>query len=161
MGLLTGTVLGAGLGMLFAPKAGSELRGQLSEQAGNLANTASEGYKKASEVASEGYKKASEAASEGYKKASEVASEWAGKSREAGREMYDRTKDAVERGTEEAERYVRQATGATIGSPMPSAVGGSSTSSFGSENGPSAAHDETYTSPGATGSTGPSRSRRS
>ena len=38
MGLLTGTVLGAGLGMLFAPKAGSELRGQLSEQAGNLAN---------------------------------------------------------------------------------------------------------------------------
>ena len=29
MGLLTGTVLGAGLGMLFAPKPGSELRGQL------------------------------------------------------------------------------------------------------------------------------------
>ena len=43
MGLLTGTVLGAGLGMLFAPKAGSELRNQLSEQAGTLANTASEG----------------------------------------------------------------------------------------------------------------------
>ena len=36
MGLLTGTVLGAGLGMLFAPKSGSELRNQLSEQAGNL-----------------------------------------------------------------------------------------------------------------------------
>ncbi len=51
MGLLTGTVLGAGLGMLFAPRAGAELRGQLSEQATNLANTASEGYKKASEVA--------------------------------------------------------------------------------------------------------------
>ena len=33
MGLLTGTVLGAGLGMLFAPKSGSELRNQLSEQA--------------------------------------------------------------------------------------------------------------------------------
>ena len=30
MGLLTGTVLGAGLGMLFAPKSGSELRNQLS-----------------------------------------------------------------------------------------------------------------------------------
>ena len=29
MGLLAGTVLGAGLGMLFAPKAGSELRNQL------------------------------------------------------------------------------------------------------------------------------------
>jgi gas vesicle protein len=32
MGLLAGTVLGAGLGMLFAPKAGSELRSQLSSQ---------------------------------------------------------------------------------------------------------------------------------
>ena len=42
MGLLTGTVLGAGLGMLFAPKSGSELRSQLSEQAGNIANQASD-----------------------------------------------------------------------------------------------------------------------
>src|SRR4029078_13720103 len=41
MGLLTGAVLGAGLGMLSAPKAGSDLRGQLSEQASNLANSAS------------------------------------------------------------------------------------------------------------------------
>jgi gas vesicle protein len=157
MGLLTGTVLGAGLGMLFAPKTGSELRGQLSEQAGNLANTASEGYKKASEVASEGYKKASEAAAEGYKKASGAASELAEKGREAGREMYDRTKGAVERGTEEAQRYVREATGPTTGSPMPAAVGGSSTSSFGSDHVSSAASDDTYTS---LGSTGPSRPRR-
>ena len=36
MGLLAGTVLGAGLGMLFAPKAGSELRSQLSESATKL-----------------------------------------------------------------------------------------------------------------------------
>jgi gas vesicle protein len=32
MGLLTGTVLGAGLGMLLAPKAGSELRSDLLER---------------------------------------------------------------------------------------------------------------------------------
>ena len=51
MGLLTGTVLGAGLGMLFAPKAGSELRNQLSEQAGNLANAASEGYRRVHDTA--------------------------------------------------------------------------------------------------------------
>ena len=76
MGLLTGTVLGAGLGMLFAPKAGSELRGQLSEQAGNLANTASEGYRKATEAA--------------------------GDLADRGREMYDKAKDAVARGAEEA-----------------------------------------------------------
>jgi gas vesicle protein len=158
MGLLTGTVLGAGLGMLFAPKAGSELRGQLSEQAGTVANTASEGYRKASE-----------AASEGYKKASEVASEWAGKGRDAGREVYDRTKNAVNRGAEEAQRYVREATGATTGSPTPSTAGGPSALSFGPENIRSTAHDEilggelggSHTGPGSTGSTGPSGSRRS
>src|SRR5580765_2287769 len=81
MGLLTGTVLGAGLGMLFAPKSGSELRGQLSEQAGNLANTASEGYRRATET----------------------ASEWA----DRGRQMYDKAKDSVAKGADEAQRYVR------------------------------------------------------
>lgn len=49
MGLLAGTVLGAGLGMLFAPRAGSELRGQLSDQAGRLRNTATDAYQQASE----------------------------------------------------------------------------------------------------------------
>ena len=42
MGLLAGTVLGAGLGMLFAPKPGSELRSQLGESAGKLRSTAGE-----------------------------------------------------------------------------------------------------------------------
>lgn len=41
MGLLTGTVLGAGLGMLLAPKSGSELRNQLTEQASSLGRRAS------------------------------------------------------------------------------------------------------------------------
>jgi len=36
MGLIAGTVLGAGLGMLLAPKAGSELRGAIGEQARNF-----------------------------------------------------------------------------------------------------------------------------
>ena len=89
MGLLTGTVLGAGLGLLFAPKAGSELRNQLSDQAEQLANTASDGYRRASET----------------------AGEWAEKGREKGREVYDKAKDAVARGTDEAERYVRDAAG--------------------------------------------------
>jgi|SRR5579862_5218073 gas vesicle protein len=83
MGLLTGTVLGAGLGMLFAPKSGSELRNQLSEQAGNLANTASEGYRRASET----------------------ASDWA----DRGRQVYDKAADAVSKGADEAQRYVKDA----------------------------------------------------
>jgi hypothetical protein len=52
MGLLAGTVLGAGLGMLFAPRTGSELRSQLSEQAGRLRSTANETYHQASEKVS-------------------------------------------------------------------------------------------------------------
>src|SRR3954466_13971735 len=47
MGLLAGTVLGAGLGMLFAPKAGSELRSQLGAPAGRLRATAGDPYQQA------------------------------------------------------------------------------------------------------------------
>jgi hypothetical protein len=53
MGLLAGTVLGAGLGMLFAPRAGAELRSQLSEQAGRLRTTAGDGYQQATEKVSQ------------------------------------------------------------------------------------------------------------
>ena len=49
MGLLAGTVLGAGLGMLFAPKAGNELRSALGEQAGRLRTTANDAYGQASD----------------------------------------------------------------------------------------------------------------
>src|SRR6266508_4180207 len=79
MGLLTGTVLGAGLGMLLAPKAGSELRGAIGEQARNLGS----------------------AASEQYKRATETAGTWA----ERGREMVDKAREAVTRGAEEARDY--------------------------------------------------------
>ena len=82
LGLLTGTVLGAGLGMLFAPKAGSELRNQLSEQATNVKNQASEGYRRASES----------------------AGQWA----EKGRDVYNKASDAVAKGAQEAQKYVRE-----------------------------------------------------
>ena len=49
MGLLAGTVLGAGLGMLFAPKAGSELRNQLGDQASRLKTAANDTYQQASD----------------------------------------------------------------------------------------------------------------
>ena len=57
MGLLAGTVLGAGLGMLFAPKAGSELRSQigtqLADQTGRLRDAAEPVYQQASEKVSQ------------------------------------------------------------------------------------------------------------
>ena len=53
MGLLAGTVLGAGLGMLFAPKAGTELRGQLGERATRLRESANDAYGTATEKVSQ------------------------------------------------------------------------------------------------------------
>jgi gas vesicle protein len=86
MGLIAGTVLGAGIGMLLAPKTGAEFRGQLGEQARNFGNRASEQYRRASET----------------------ATGWA----ERGREMVNQARTAVERGAEEARGYM----GATTGS---------------------------------------------
>jgi gas vesicle protein len=108
MGLLTGTVLGAGLGMLFAPRAGSELRNQLSGQAGNLANTASENYRRASEQ----------------------AGQWVEKGREAYGKAYDKARESVSRGASEADRYVREATGGASG--MGTAAAGAAAAGTGS-----------------------------
>ena len=111
MGLLTGTVLGAGLGMLLAPKAGSELRGAIGEQARNWSNTASEQYRKASET----------------------AAGWA----ERGREFVDKARDAVQRGADEARSYAGGTTGSSYTSGSSGTTGssyGSSGSSYGSGN---------------------------
>jgi gas vesicle protein len=134
MGLLTGTVLGAGLGMLFAPKSGSEMGGQLSEQAGNLANTASEGYRKASETA--------------------------GDLADRGRELYDKARDAMSRGADEAQRYVREATASTPGAPSAGTSGATSSSyTTGSDyrSGSEKVHGVGSEYPGAPGSTGGTR----
>jgi gas vesicle protein len=103
MGLLTGTVLGAGLGMLLAPKAGSELRGALGEQARNFSNVASEQYKHARET----------------------AGTWA----ERGRDMMDKAREAVSRGADEARNY---ASGSTGGGYSTGSSGSSSYGSGGS-----------------------------
>ena len=51
LGLLTGTVLGAGLGILLAPKSGSEMRSQLGDHAASLGRAAGEGLRRAGEAA--------------------------------------------------------------------------------------------------------------
>src|SRR5262245_26250056 len=104
MGLLTGTVLGAGLGMLLAPKAGSELRGAIGEQARNWSNVASEQYKHARET----------------------AGTWA----DRGREMMDKARDAVNRGAEEARNYASGSSGSGYSSG--SNYGGNTGSNYGS-----------------------------
>ena len=73
MGLLAGTVLGAGLGMLFAPKSGSELRSQ-------LGSTIADGTGRLREVADQTYSQASD-------KVSQMV--------DRGREAYDRARSSV------------------------------------------------------------------
>src|SRR5215471_885211 len=73
MGLLAGTVLGAGLGMLFAPKAGSELRSQ-------IGSSIADGTGRLREVADQTYSQASEKV---------------GQMMDRGREAYDRARSSV------------------------------------------------------------------
>ena len=81
MGLLTGAVVGAGIGLLFTTKAGEDLRNQLSDQAANLADQASKSVKKVTDT----------------------AGEWA----DRGRDVYGKAKDAASKGADEAHAYVR------------------------------------------------------
>ena len=94
LGLLAGAVLGAGLGMLFAPKAGSKLRRQLFERAGELANQTQTSYRKVAEDAGQWAEQGREA-----------AGEWT----ERGKDMVGEVRDAASRGADEAQKYVRDA----------------------------------------------------
>jgi gas vesicle protein len=84
MGMLAGTVLGAGLGMLFAPKAGSEVRRQLSEQANRLRSTANDTIHQASEKISQVSQQATEKIGQASEKVTQMV--------DRGREAYDRAK---------------------------------------------------------------------
>ena len=107
MGLLAGAVLGAGLGMLLAPKSGSDLRGQLGEQAKHFGDRASEQYRRASET----------------------AGNWA----ERGRDMVQQARSAVQRGVEETRGYSGSSDSGYTGgsSSTPGSFGGNSGSDYG------------------------------
>ena len=88
LGLITGAMLGAGLAILFAPRRGSELRSQLSDAATTVATNASRTYRQAADA----------------------ASEWAERGREVGGQAVRKARQAVKKGAEEVERYVRDTT---------------------------------------------------
>lgn len=82
-GLLAGTLVGVGLGLLLAPKPGEQLRAELGERTRDLRNKAAEHYRKAAEQ----------------------AGDWAVKSRD----LADRVRDAAAHGVAEAKGYTEGA----------------------------------------------------
>jgi gas vesicle protein len=99
MGLLAGTVLGAGLGMLFAPKAGAELRSQLTDQAGKLRATANDTYQQATE-------KVSQIVDRGSDKVSQIVDRGTDKVNQMVDRGSDKVTQIVDRGTEKANQIV-------------------------------------------------------
>lgn len=87
IGLIAGAVLGAGLGMLFAPQAAVKLRGRLSDSAKSLGEAASERYQQASA-------RVGTAAQEATNK---------------GRAIRDSLADTVVRGAQKVEQYATAA----------------------------------------------------
>ena len=82
IGLLTGTFVGAGLAMWFAPRSGAKLRQRLTDSARSLGNRASEQYQQAST-------RVGEAVDDLTRK---------------GQDVRDNVADAVARGAHEVER---------------------------------------------------------
>jgi gas vesicle protein len=82
VGLITGAAVGIGLGMLFAPRKGSELRHQVADQAKHVASTASTGYHRAKDTA--------------------------GRYAHRGHDAYCICRDKVAKGAHEVGRYVRE-----------------------------------------------------
>ncbi|MCC7008426.1 MAG: YtxH domain-containing protein [Acidobacteria bacterium] len=76
MGMLWGAAVGAAVGLLFAPRAGSELRGQLSQQADRLRRRASDGYSKASDAVNDLVERGRDAVDQGRQKFEEVRSDF-------------------------------------------------------------------------------------
>jgi gas vesicle protein len=86
VGLFAGTLIGAGLGLLLAPKSGAEMRRQLRSRAGDLAD----------------------AAEDTYRRAADTATDYAQRGRDLGRDVYDRSRETVSKAAEEVEGYARE-----------------------------------------------------
>jgi gas vesicle protein len=106
MGLLVGAVVGAGVALLFAPKKGADLRNQLADQAGALTNQAQEGYRKAADSAGQWADRSKAAA---------------GELADRGKDLYGQAREAVSRGTDEAQKYVRD-TAAKADAAVPASI---------------------------------------
>jgi gas vesicle protein len=77
-GLLCGAAVGAAIGLLFAPKSGAELRGQLADSADKLRRRAGEKYDQASQVVNEAVDRGRDAVRRGREKFDEARASFSG-----------------------------------------------------------------------------------
>jgi gas vesicle protein len=101
IGLLTGTFVGAGLAIWFAPRLASELRERVTDSARNLGDRASERYQQVSSRVGEAV---DEFTRKGQNVRDEVADRVARGAHEVARGAHE-----VERGAHEVERYATSA----------------------------------------------------
>ena len=91
MGLLCGAAVGAAVGLLLAPRAGSELRNQLAGSAERWGRQAADTYSRASEAVSDFVDRGREAARRGRDKYEEARSNFGRNMDKAGQAVEEQT----------------------------------------------------------------------
>lgn len=94
MGLITGAAVGAALGLIFAPKRGSELRGDLARSTEDIRRRASRAYDTVSDTVSDLASKGGNVVSNMISKSEDVLAQGQ-KAMEVGRDVVDQTRSAV------------------------------------------------------------------
>lgn len=94
MGLITGAAVGAALGLIFAPKRGSELRDDLARSTEGVRRRAAQAYDAVSDTVSDLASKGGSLVSDMLNKGEDVLAQGQ-KAMDAGRDVVDQTRSAV------------------------------------------------------------------
>lgn len=106
LGFIAGSVLGAGLALLFAPRSGEETRREVADRAQRLSKLASEEYGAASERVSH----LAERGKEAYRSAADRARDLADRGRKEAQDLGEKADAAVDAAQARAEAGVTAAT---------------------------------------------------
>lgn len=99
LGFIAGSVLGAGLALLLAPRTGEEMRREVAERADQLSKRAATEY----EAASERVTNLAERGKDAYRTAADKARKYAERGRDEAHDLADRAHDVAEDVRERAE----------------------------------------------------------
>lgn len=122
LGLLSGVVLGVGVGMLLAPRTGSELRENIASSASDLQRRASEGISQVSNKVREATEQVTSRVKDTADRVKETAGAAADRVKETAGVAADRGRDALNRGKENWNEMRQESAG--VGQPSSSTPGG-------------------------------------